>query len=181
MHINAFFIVLVPGSNESGEKTCHVSFCRSNWAVRVFLLEFISFLKCLHWNWTLLGGHANEQEMSKKARALDKDKGIVFHSTWASHVFYLLNLNGNMKACVWLNEQTNRSDTFARHLQMPLWAPGHFNVTLFWDFCDPLLRLLKLTNVAEEVGGGLMVRWASQVWQAALGANNVRPKVGSDI
>ena len=38
--------------------------------------------------------------MSKKARALDKDKGIVFHFTCASHVFYLLNLNGNMKACV---------------------------------------------------------------------------------
>ena len=38
--------------------------------------------------------------MSKKAIALDKDKGIVFHFTCASHVFYLLNLNGNMKACV---------------------------------------------------------------------------------
>ena len=180
MHINAFFIVLVPGSNESGEKTCHVSFCRSNWAVRANLLEYI-FLQMFALELDSLGGTCYKQEMSKKAIALDKDKGIVFHLTWASHVFYLLNLNGNMKACVWLNEQTNRSDTFARHLQMPLWAPGHFNVTLFWDFCDPLLRLLKLTNVAEEVGGGLMVRWASQVWQAALGANNVRPKEGSDI
>ena len=33
----------------------------------------IFFFKCLHWNWTLLGEHANEQELSKNAIALDKD------------------------------------------------------------------------------------------------------------